>query len=162
MSPPALLRRMADEGPVEDARVFPGDGRALTWFVKNRYVLWEGLVEEAQHEREDPVARQARFDAALKHAKRVLVARLVVTILLAFGVIASVASALIAVATVPGFEEGAAAADRLFELVAAYAGSASVALLAVRFALERALTRYDVVASFLAPRLTRVPPMTRP
>lgn len=131
-------------------RVFPDDDRMWVWFFRNRYDLLEALVAEAERAAAPPGERRARFLAATRHAKRVLLARLVVTVLLALGAITTVASAVLAYLARLGVDTRTEAADALLETTAAWAGSSALVFLALRLLLDRALVRYDVVASFLA------------
>lgn len=81
-----------------------------------------------------------------------MVARLVVTVLLALG---AVTAALSTVASmVPAVGEYVAFMGSLLRPVAAVAASLSVVLIVARFAIQRIIRRYDVGAMFLAHRAT--------
>ncbi len=132
------------------APIFPG-GRLTPWFLRNRFALMRALVDEPRTT--DEVATRARFDNTLRHASAYLSARLVVTIMLAFGVVASLTSVLFAALADTILSEGADAAAHVVTQVGAWADSASLFLLVLRMGIERALTRFDIVAAFLAAHL---------
>lgn len=143
----------AEEAGAPRGRIFPGPDRALLWFVRNRFQLWEALAAETRERPATAASCQRRFARALRQAQRLLVVRLVVTVLLALGLVASVASAVLA-ATTPAFLAAQADAfERLLTRAAALATSVSALLLVLRLLLERALSRYDVVVAFFAPRI---------
>lgn len=134
-------------------RVFPGDGRPLLWFVRHRFRLIHALALETREEGLDAATCQRRFERATLHGARLLGARLVVTTLLAFGIVATLTSSLLAVAFTPELEAQFAATERLLGTIAAAATSASLLLLIVRMMLERAIERYNIVCMFLAGRV---------
>lgn len=132
--------------------VFPDDDRAWVWFLRDRFRLLDALVRECQSDPPSPELRRARFSRAVRHARRLLLVRVLVTTLLALGAVAAVSSAVFAYVTAPGVEAQADRADAFFQQAATWSGSFSVAFLMLRLALDRALERYDVVTLYLAPR----------
>lgn len=135
------------------APLFPQQRRALYWFLRDRFLLLHALADEHRVAPLPPEACRERFERAVRQGRHVLVVRLVVTVLLALGVIASIVSALLATNAPALFADEAAAFSSLLTRVAAYATSATAVLLAIRLLLERVLARYDTLASFLAARL---------
>lgn len=127
-------------------RVFPEEDRALVWFVRNRFQLWEALVRENERAPASAADCRARLRRASRQAQRVLVARVVVTVLLAAGAVASFATVVFAAL---GVGDGL---ESWLKRVAASAGSLAFALLVVRLSLDRVLERYDVIAAFFATR----------
>lgn len=146
------MRPTVSRQSVRTRRVFPEDDRAIVWFLRNRFLLVQALVHEQEREPHTRQEASARLDHAVRHATRLLAARLTVTVLLALGIIASVASAAFAFVDLPFFAEHLTQAERLFQRAAAAAGSLTAIFLILRLTLDRLIQRYDVVAAFLAAR----------
>lgn len=146
-------------------RIFPEDDRALVWFFRNRFILLEALVREARARRAPAAETHERLARTVRHATRLQGAHLAATLLLAASAIASLSSALLATFSSGFLSEGAARVDAVFARVAAWAGSATLLLLAARLGLDRALGRFEIVATFLAARAAAPdadePPLSR-
>lgn len=125
-------------------------------FLTTKYALMERLFVELQaplDPQERPAVR-ARFQRVLARGERALRLRLVVNVLLAFGLVTTLFSATARLVTVPPTAEvGVAATRTLLDLVAAFSASFAAALIALRLAFDRYLSRIDVSATFLAMRL---------
>src|SRR5438067_8300706 len=121
------------------------------WFAKSKFALMQGFLGELESCERDADELRGRFVAATRHAKRVLVARSVVTVLLALGVVATASASVAALWWVPQFVAGDVAAwAAVVRRVAAIAGSLSVLLLVARLAFDRYLELVDTTATFLA------------
>lgn len=118
------------------------------WFLRSKYVLMAEFLGELAG---DPAQRDTaslvdRYRRALRHAERVLLARSLVTILLALGVLAAATSAV-------ANALGVAAPVGVLERAAAFSTSAAVLLVALRLLLDRYLERVDIAVTFLAIQL---------
>lgn len=131
------------------APVFP-QGSQARWLLRNQYDLWRAYVDEAAGRGVRVHDVGARFDRAIALAKRWMLAKLIVTILLSLGVLTAVVAA--AGAFVPQLAGVFAFAGTILGPIAAVAASASALLLVARFVILRMLVRYDVGAAFLATR----------
>ena len=161
METPHAARRPSRAEPRVNVRDL-GNGALdfAKWFRKSKFDLMAGFFGELE---KDPAQRdradvERRFLAAIRHAKRVLLARGVVTLLLAIGVVATAGAAVARVLWVPAvltFEVQAtlAALDRL----AAVAGSVTVVLVVLRLLFDRYLEMVDTSATFLAMQLATCP-----
>lgn len=130
------------------------DIRFLDWYLQSRFHLMERFLEDFEHPTTPVVVLKRRFLRAIRHAKRVLAARGVVTVLLALGVLATAAAGVAEAVWVPDpFEPGVAATSTLLARLAAVAGSASLLLLLSRLALDRYLELIDTCATFLGMQL---------
>lgn len=126
------------------------------WFARSKFDLMAGFFGELKR---DPATRDAadverRFLEAVRHAKRVLVARGIVTFLLALGVITTAGTAIVRFLVVPTPLRGDVqttlwALDRF----AAVAASASVLLVGARLLFDRYLDMVETSATFLAMQL---------
>lgn len=119
------------------------------WFTKSKFDLMAGFMADLAR---PPAERDAadlarRFKHALRHAKRVLRARLVVTVLLAAGLIATLAAALARFLAIP--PDMLALVDR----AAALSASLTVLLLVARLGFDRYLELIETSATFLAMQL---------
>ena len=130
------------------------------WFRRSKFDLMAGFYGELAKEpgERDMADVERRFLAAIRHAKRVLLARVLVTFLLVVGVVATEAATLAKVLWVPDaltFEVQAtlAALDRL----AAVAGSVTVVLVVARLLFDRYLDMVETSATFLAMQLATCP-----
>ena len=161
METPHARRRRSRAEPRFNVRDLGEDALDFArWFRRSKFDLMAGFLGELGR---DPAERdradvERRFLAALRHAKRVLLARIVVTLLLAVGVVATAAATLAKVLWVPAvltFEVQAtlAALDRL----AAVAGSATVVLVVARLLFDRYLDMVETSATFLAMQLATCP-----
>lgn len=142
--------RAADEGDPESPRMGASHVGSARWFFQSKYKLMGRFLAELER---DPSARDAeelrdRYERALRHGLRVQVARAVVTALLAFGVVATVAAMVLNLLRLP--EALGGNVETALDRVAAYATSGAAVLLALRLALDRYLERVDVSATFLA------------
>lgn len=127
-----------------------GEIRFLSWYLRSRFDLMERFLEDLEAPTTPLDVLRARFLRTVQHAKRVLVARGVVTFLLALGVVATAAAAVVEVVWVPEtFEPGVVATSAFLAKAAAIAGSASLVLLLLRLAFDRYLGLVDVCATFL-------------
>jgi len=121
------------------------------WFAKSKFALMEGFLGEIESCGRDADELRARFLAATRHAKRVLVARGFVTTLLALGVIATASAGVAERWWIPTLVASDVASwAAILGGVAAIAGSATVALLVARLAFDRYLELVDTTATFLA------------
>lgn len=121
------------------------------WVAKNRFTLLEAYAEDAEKGLE-PDDAKVRLDEAVRQAKRWMVARAVVTVLLALGAVTAALSTV--AATVPTVGDYVAFMRDVLAPVAAVAASLSAALLVARFVIQRIIRRYDVGTMFLAHRAT--------
>ncbi|HVL49181.1 MAG TPA: hypothetical protein VM889_11540 [Candidatus Thermoplasmatota archaeon] len=127
------------------------------WFLKSRFDLMESFTAElarAPRER-DVAALKRRFHKATRHAKRVQLARLVVTVLLALGAVTTVLAAAGAALSLPReVDAPVEAGTALLDEVAALAGTATVGLVALRLGFDRYLDLVGVTATFVAMQIT--------
>lgn len=136
-------RRELGEGALKFAR----------WYTRSKFALMRDFLDDLETPRDsrDLPTLRSRFLRALRHAERVLWARLAVTLLLAASVLATVISAVLGVLWVPTLLANDIEATRLLlTSVSAFAGSASVLLLVLRLAFDRYLELVDTSATFLA------------
>ena len=155
-TPHARRRRSRAEPRIHVRDLGEGALDFAKWFRKSKFDLMAGFFGELEKapEQRDVVDLERRFLAAIRHAKRVLLARGLVTFLLAVGVVATAAATLAKVLWVPAvltYEVGAtlAALDRL----AAVAGSVTVVLVLARLLFDRYLDMVETSATFLAMQL---------
>ena len=144
-------RRHAVHGPLglDDEHTLGEEALHFTrWFAKSKYHLMGQFLGELQRPaaERDAATLRDRFCRAITHAHRVHQARGFVTLLLALGVLAAAATAVL---NTLGWDAETQALDR----AAAYSASASVVLIAMRLLLDRYLERADVAATFLAMQL---------
>lgn len=163
----ARIRRREPLFEGNHGRVRHLGGEALAfgkWFFGNKYRLMAsflGELETAPEARDERDLRQ-RYCAALTHARRVNAMRSFVTVLLALGVVATAFATIVNVLTVPNFIAGDVAATRyLLERTAAWTGSATVVLVALRLGFDRYLGLVDVSATFLAMQIATATPGAR-
>jgi hypothetical protein len=156
METPHARRRARAEPRVHFRDLGEGALDFAKWFRKSRFDLMAGFYGELAREpgERDVADVERRFLAAIRHGKRVLLARGVVSVLLVLGVVATAGAAAARVLWVPDaltFEVQAtlAALDRL----AAIAGSITVVLVALRLLFDRYLELVDTSATFLAMQL---------
>lgn len=127
------------------------------WFARNRFHHMEDYLDELE---QDPATIdagevRARFLRATVHGQRVLAARLVVTVLLALGVITTATASIANAIDVPeAFQGDVEVARDLFARIAGYAGSATVLLLALRLGFDRYLRLIETTAMLLAMQLS--------
>jgi hypothetical protein len=116
------------------------------WFTKSKFQLMADFMAdlECSPSQRDAEALARRFQAAIRHARRVLLARLAVTILLAAGVIATMGATLAQFLAVPAEALG------FLDRVAAVSASATVALVVARLGFDRYLGLVETSATFLA------------
>lgn len=117
----------------------------LKWFTKSKYALVESFLGQLDHvaEARDREVLKRRFRRATRHAKRVLVVKLVVTMLFFLAVLpASAAAYLSYLDAIPG-------ATRLLGRATTILGGLSVLLIVLRFAIDRHLARVDVYLTFV-------------
>lgn len=145
---PTKRQAFKPDGP----HVFPHGGTWLKWYVKNRYDLTDAYCEEALEPGHGELRIRERFERAVEQAKTWMLVRLVITILLAFGVVTTVTSLLFRY--VPALAEIAGPVQGMLNMLAAWAGSASGLLIVARVLVNRGLVRYDVATMFLGGRLT--------
>lgn len=130
------------------------------WFLKSKFDLMAAFVGELE---KDPVERdradvERRLVQALRHAKRVLLARGIVTFLLAVGALATAGSAIARVLYVPAVLTFEVQATLLvLDRLAAVAGAATVVLVVLRLLFDRYLDMVDTSATFLAMQLATCP-----
>lgn len=130
------------------------------WFTKSKYALMDGFLSELDDapEERDPATLRARFIRAVTHAKRVQLARTLVTLVLAAGVLATAGAAVARVVFEPAnMERTVGVTTTLLDHFAAYGASFTVALVALRLAFDRYLGLVDVTATFLAMQLATAP-----
>lgn len=124
--------------------------RFFAWYFRSRFDLMERFLEDLERPTAPLAVLRRRFLHTVHHAKRVLVARGVVTLLLALGVVAAVAAGVAEAVWVPDtFEPGVVATSAWLARLAAITGSASVVLLGLRLAFDRYLHLVDTCATFL-------------
>ena len=154
------MRPTPDGG--EDERRLIGESslRFTRWFLKSKFALMQAFLGELEMpaQARDPSHDRRRFLLAMRHAERALVGRVVVSVLLVFGIVATAAAAVARVlyvpaALTPGVEATLVALDR----VAAVSGSLTVLLLALRLAFDRYLERVETTAVFIAMQLASAP-----
>jgi hypothetical protein len=130
-----------------------GSLRFLRWFLKSRFALMGGyadLLSRDPSERDVGLLR-ARFLEAVRHAERVLLARGVVTLLLAFGAVTTVTTAVLGSLALPeGLEAPRSLTALALRRVESVAGSLTLVLLALRLAFSRYLDLIDVTATYTA------------
>lgn len=141
-----VLRRARRAEVAEDE----GRIRFLSWYFRSRFDLMQRFLEDLERPTTPLPLLRRRFLDTTRHANRVLVARAVVTFLLALGVLAALAATVASAVWVPGpFEAGVAATSRFLAQAAAVSTSASVVLLVLRLAFDRYLGLVDTCATFL-------------
>ena len=130
--------------------------RFARWFVKNKFALMESFVHELDR---DPLARnpeplRRRFLEAVRHAEKVLLARAIVTFLLAGSAVTALASAV--VERLQGTPVLGATVEQTFSLldfVIGISGSLTLVLIVARLGLDRYLELIDVTATYTAMQL---------
>lgn len=135
------------------------------WFAKDRFQLMEGFLHELERApgERDAAALKARFLHAVRHARTVLALRGVVTVLLAFSVVATAASTLL--------DNLAALNQRLPALldmpvdqlralllgIQAVSAAGALVFLVLRLAFDRYLELIQVTATYTAMQLAAEP-----
>lgn len=125
----------------------------LKWFLLNRYAFLEHLVDRLHHvtPETDQEALERRTYRAIRHGKRMLVVRLVVTVLLLLAGGSAFVSTLVAyLHVVPG-------AEQAVQRVTTVAASAVLLLIILRFAIERHLDRVTTYVTFMSMRIATAP-----
>lgn len=126
------------------------------WFRTSRFDLMAAFYGELE---EDPSLRdraslEDRFRRALAHGKRVMLARGVVTVLLALGALATAGAALGRILWVPSLLANDVQATLwILDRSAAVAGAATLVLVGLRLAFDRYLDMVTTSATFLAMQL---------
>lgn len=164
------------EGRVRRGRLFDGThGRVRSlgngaldfarWFFRSKYRLMAeflGELEQAPQERDEAALRE-RYCRAITHAQRVLALRLVVTVLLALGVVtAAFATVMDALVLPPVLSADVDTLRFVLRKVAAWSASASLVLVALRLGFDRYLGLVDVSATFLAMQIASAAPRPEP
>lgn len=129
----------------------------VKWYAQNRFHHMEQYLPELEQEPSQVDAKRVRerFLKATRHAKRVMVARLVVTALLALGIVATAVAAVANAVAVPAALS--TDVDRLRDWLAraaAVSGSATLLLLLLRLAFDRYLRLIETSALLLAMQLS--------
>jgi len=125
----------------------------VKWFATSKYALMERYLpqlERGSFER-DPARLRARFQRVLALANRVRRMRIVVTVFLAMGIIATVVSRIldrIPLHQMLGADE--AFIHDVLDNASTFSASFAVVFLGLRLAFDRYLARIDVNATFLA------------
>ena len=120
------------------------------WYFRTRFDLMERFVDDLERPSHSVPHLRRRFLHAVHHAQRVLVARAVVTFLLALGVLATAAAGVVGAVWVPDtLEPGVVATSRFLARMAAVTGSASLLLLGLRLAFDRYIRLVETCATFL-------------
>lgn len=130
------------------------------WFRKSKFDLMAGFFGELERDpaTRDPADVERRFLQAIRHAKRVLLARGVVTLLLVLGVVATAAATLARVLVVPTvLTQEVALTLGALDRVAAIAGSLTLVLVVARLLFDRYLDLVETSATFLAMQLATCP-----
>lgn len=134
------------------SRVTPAPRRLLRALASSRLQRLEDALPTLSRAPDPALA--ARLVRTIAKGKRAARGRLVVTILLAFGVIATAAAAVLNAADAPTALEGDVATARAaLARTAAAAGSATLVLLALRLAFDRYVGLVEMDAIVLAMRL---------
>lgn len=136
------------------------------WYLQNRFKLMQGFLSELERgpgER-DSAELRTLFLATVRHGQRVQMARTVVTVLLAFSVVAAAASSLLDQAgalnetALARFFQGPVEEFRALMLaVQAVSTSAALLLLVARLAMDRYLELVATSASFTAMQIAAEP-----
>lgn len=140
--------------------------RFAKWFVRDRFSLMEGFLGELDHDpaQRDVLALRRRFLEAVEHARKVLLVRVVVTVLLASSVVVTASSVVLenlAVANetiLPAlFRVPVEEVRILLVTIESVAASAALLLLVARLAADRYLELIHVTASFTAMQIASAP-----
>lgn len=120
------------------------------WYVRNPYRLMRRFASDLGRAR-DAAALQSDLLRTLARAERVLAARLVVTVLLALGVVATTAGAILSRVWVPELYAGDVARSvGALETLAAIAAPLSLLFLVARLAFDRYLRLVETCATMLS------------
>jgi hypothetical protein len=139
--------------------------RFAKWFVRDRFSLMEGFLGELDRDprERDVVALRRRFLESVAYARKVLVVRAVVTVLLASSVVVTASSVVLerlagANDAIPAlFRIPVAELQALLLLIEGIAASAALLLLVARLAADRYLELIHVTASFTAMQIASGP-----
>lgn len=126
------------------------------WFRSSKFDLMAAFYGEldAPAGTRDVEDLERRFLAALRHGKRVLLARGIVTFVLALGVVATAAAAVARVVWVPSpLEMDVAMTLAALDRFAALSGSVTVVLVLARLLFDRYVALVETSATFLAMQL---------
>lgn len=117
----------------------------LKWFTTNKFALMESFLQQLDHAptRADRRVLKRRYERAAKHAKRAMIVRLVVTVLVLVSLGSSLVTVVVdALEVLPG-------ATGVVNRVKAVATSLGALLIVARFALDRHLARVEIYLLFM-------------